>query len=73
MPATKEDLIEILNKNFPNSEIEIKALTNDNDHWEVCLKFSDFAGKSRIDQHRMVSNALTHLNIHALSIKTSTT
>ena len=70
MPVKREILQETLEKAFPRAEISLKSLTGDDDHWEASIKSSDFAGKTRINQHRMVTDAVNHLNIHALSIKT---
>lgn len=71
MPVKREILQQTLEKAFPSAEISLKSLTGDDDHWEANIKSADFAGKTRINQHRMVTDAVNHLNIHALSIKTS--
>jgi stress-induced morphogen len=70
MPITHENLVAIIKQNFPDAEINARDLAGDNDHWQVEIKSSAFAGKSRIEQHRMVQNAVANENIHALSIKT---
>jgi stress-induced morphogen len=70
MPVKREILQETLEKAFPNSDIELKSLTGDDDHWQATIKSAAFLGKTKINQHRMVTDALNHLNIHALSIKT---
>lgn len=71
MPVDKNTLINTLQTAFPDSEINVKALTGDDDHWEVAIKDKMFSGKTLISQHRLVQDALKHLNIHAVSIKTS--
>lgn len=71
MPVKREILQQILEKSFPGAHITINALTGDDDHWEVIVKSGLFNDKSRIEQHRMVTNTVKDLNIHALSIKTS--
>ena len=71
MPVKREILQETLEKAFPDAEVLLKSLTGDDDHWEASIKSQAFEGKTRINQHRMVTDALNHLNIHALSIKTS--
>lgn len=70
MPVKREILQTTLEKAFPNAEISLKSLTGDDDHWEASIKSQAFVGKTRINQHRMVTDAVNHLNIHALSIKT---
>ncbi len=71
MPVSKDILLSTLQASFPQAEIAVKSLTGDDDHWEVTVKNRDFEGKNRIIQHRLVQDALKHLNIHAVSIKTS--
>jgi stress-induced morphogen len=70
MPVKREVLQSVLESRFPEAEIKINALTGDDDHWEVIVKSNLFSGKSRIEQHRLVGDAVKELNIHALSIKT---
>ena len=71
MPITHENLVAVIKQNFPDAEVTARDLAGDQDHWEVAIKCQSFAGKSRIEQHRMVQNAVANENIHALSIKTS--
>ncbi len=58
----------------PESDILIHDLTGTSDHWEVCVKSSQFTGLSRIEQHQHVMKAfspeLKTGEVHALSIKT---
>lgn len=70
MPITKEELESTLKVTFPNAEIKAVDTAGDNDHWSVEIKDSAFAGKSRIEQHRMVQAAVASKNIHAMQIKT---
>jgi stress-induced morphogen len=71
MPISKEDLESTIKNAFPNAEVTLQDLTGDNDHWSVSVKDESFKGLSRIEQHRRVTNAVAHKNIHALQIKTS--
>ena len=72
MAASQERIINALRQAFESSDIECEPLVNDDEHWKVSIKSSQFAGKSLIQQHRMVQRALGHLDIHALSIQTQT-
>ena len=72
MPVNEEKLENTLTESFPDSEIILKDLVGDEDHWEVKIKSSKFEGLNRLEQHRLVQDAVKHLNIHALSIKTGT-
>lgn len=71
MPISKQELETTLQAAFPYAEIISQDLTGDNDHWSVTVKDASFKGISRIEQHRRVTNAVAHKNIHALQIKTS--
>ncbi|OJW50602.1 MAG: BolA family transcriptional regulator [Alphaproteobacteria bacterium 41-28] len=58
---------------FPDALIELKDLAGDNDHFEATITTKAFRGKSRVQQHQMVYEALQgHMGtrLHALSLKT---
>jgi stress-induced morphogen len=58
---------------FPGAEIELTDLTGTEDHFQAVVVAAQFAGKSRIDQHKMVYAALGELMdgaIHALALTT---
>ncbi|MFV3408689.1 BolA/IbaG family iron-sulfur metabolism protein [Bdellovibrio bacteriovorus] len=71
---TAEQMKERLEKNYPNSTIEVFDLTGTQDHWEVFVESTVFAGMSRIQQHQNVMACfgpeLKTGEVHALSIKT---
>ena len=70
------DLKEIENyikEALPNASIEIQDLAGDGNHYSATETCSDFAGKSKIEQHKMVYNSLKGKmgnELHALAIKT---
>ena len=72
MPIAQTDLESLLQDHFPNATIEIKDLAGDNDHYAATIISDVFVGKSRIEQHKMVQEAVKDRDIHALSIKTKT-
>ena len=58
---------------LPGAHVEIEDMTGTRDHYEATVIAPQFAGKSRIDQHRMVYAALGELMgdaIHALKLST---
>ncbi|HAN31100.1 MAG TPA: BolA family transcriptional regulator [Myxococcales bacterium] len=62
-----------LNQAFPDSQIDIRDTTGGGDHFAVEIESSAFEGKSRIEQHRMVYDALGERvghEIHALALRT---
>lgn len=70
MPITQDELDTVLKEKFPQAEITCRDLTGDQNHWEVYISAPDFKGVSRIQQHKMVQQAVIDYDIHALSIKT---
>ncbi|MFT5703238.1 MAG: stress-induced morphogen [Rickettsiales bacterium] len=74
MPISQNDLNSLITKSFPNAKIEIVDLVGDDNHYSVKIIDQSFAGKSRIEQHKMVNNALKgYLGdiLHAMQLKTS--
>ncbi len=74
MPIAKTDLEKLLRKDFPDAKIEIIALVDDNDHYSVTIIDKIFAGKSRVEQHKLVNKALDNYlgsKLHAMQLKTS--
>jgi stress-induced morphogen len=58
---------------FPGARIDVTDLTGTKDHFQAVVVASQFGGKSRIDQHKMVYAALGELMdsaIHALALTT---
>jgi stress-induced morphogen len=58
---------------FPGAQVEVNDLTGGEDHLEAVVVAAQFAGKSRIDQHKMVYAALGDWMagpIHALALTT---
>ena len=69
-----EEVEEILTKNLPGANIQVEDMTGTNDHFQVVVRWEGFQGKSLMDQHRVVHQALASAlddgRIHALKIKT---
>ena len=58
---------------MPDASIEIQDLAGDNNHYSAIITSSQFKGKSKIEQHKMVYNSLKGKmgnELHALAIKT---
>ena len=76
MPIAKENLFTLLKQSFPNADITIDSLVDDNDHYSITIIDSSFLNQSKIMQHKMVNKALESVlktNIlHAVQIKTIT-
>jgi stress-induced morphogen len=58
---------------LPDAKVEVSDLTGTQDHFQATVVTPAFAGKSRIEQHKMVYAALGELMtgpIHALALTT---
>lgn len=74
MPTSEEIKLRI-EAAIPGAEAAVEDLTGGGDHFRATVQSDAFAGKSRIDQHRMVYDVFgpeVGGPIHALSIKTQT-
>ena len=70
---TAEDLKQRIEAAIPGSAAEVVDLTGGGDHFRATVTSQAFAGKSRIDQHRLVYDVFGDEvggPIHALSITT---
>jgi stress-induced morphogen len=73
MPLDAKTINEKITAAIPDAQIELVDLAGDNDHWQVTVKSSAFAGLSKLQQHKMVYGAFgEHMGttLHALSVKT---
>lgn len=71
----KEDIVSKIVAAIPDAEVDLKDLTGTADHWEATIVSASFDGKSLIERHRMVFDALADEMkgpIHALTLKTFT-
>jgi|TARA_B100000902_G_scaffold314132_1_gene304788 stress-induced morphogen len=58
---------------IPDAIVDIQDLAGDGNHYSAVVTSSQFSGKSKIDQHKMVYNSLKGRmgnELHALAIKT---
>lgn len=59
---------------FPDATINLVDLAGDNDHFQVTVVSEAFRGKSRVQQHKMVFDALQGNmggKLHALAVRTA--
>lgn len=74
MPMAASEIENLIVAKFPDAVIKLTDLAGDNDHWEAHVVTSAFAGKSRVQQHQMVYEALGGRmggELHALKLTTS--
>ena len=63
----------LIKEALPDAIIEIQDLAGDNNHNSATITSSEFSGKNKIEQHKMVYNSLKGKmgnELHALAIKT---
>jgi stress-induced morphogen len=65
----------LIKAKFPDATIQIQDLAGDGDHYAARVESSAFKGKSRVQQHQMVYDALGGRMggvLHALALTTAT-
>ncbi|BAQ17153.1 BolA/IbaG family iron-sulfur metabolism protein [Methyloceanibacter caenitepidi] len=74
MAMAATDIERLILERFPDAKIEIKDLAGDGDHYAASIVSEEFRGKSRVQQHQMVYEALKGNMggvLHALALTTS--
>ena len=74
MPMSAEQIESAIIEALPGAEVEMQDLAGDNDHWAARVTAPQFAGKNRVQQHRMVYDALGGRMggvLHALQLTTA--
>jgi stress-induced morphogen len=72
MPAA--EIAALIKAALPDAEVTIDDLAGDGDHYSARIVSAAFAGKSRVQQHKMVYEALGGRmggELHALQLVTS--
>lgn len=75
MPMAANEIENLIKDALPDAEIRIDDLRGDGDHYLAHVVSSAFAGKSRVQQHQMVYDALQGRmggELHALALQTAT-
>jgi stress-induced morphogen len=73
---TTDEVKQKIEEGIPGAKAEVRDLTGTSDHFAAVVVASAFAGKSMIEQHRMVYRALGDAMkgpIHALQLETRAT
>ncbi len=73
MPMPGPDIEAAIIAALPGAVVEMTDLAGDNDHWAAKVTAPQFAGKSRVQQHKMVYAALGGRmggELHALQVTT---
>jgi len=73
MTMNLKEIEALIKESLPDATVEIQDLAGDGNHYSATVISSQFVGKTKIDQHKMVYNSLKGKmgnELHALAIKT---
>ena len=73
MAMNLSEIENLIKEAMPDAIVEIQDLAGDGNHYSATVSSSQFIGKSKIEQHKMVYNSLKGKmgnELHALAIKT---
>ena len=73
MPMQASEIEEMIKAALPGAEVEMRDLAGDNDHWAAKVTAPQFAGLTRVKQHKLVYEALDGKMggvLHALQLTT---
>ncbi len=74
MSMKPDDIERLIKQAIPDADITISDLRGDGDHYAAHVTSASFAGRSRIEQHKMVYQALQGKmggELHALALQTA--
>ncbi|GGD18300.1 BolA/IbaG family iron-sulfur metabolism protein [Aureimonas glaciei] len=74
MAMNAHDIEKMIKDGIPDAEVTIRDLAGDGDHYAAEVVAESFRGKSRVQQHQMVYQALQGNMggvLHALALQTS--
>lgn len=70
---TTDQIEKLIQAGLPDAQVEVRDPMNDNTHFEAIVLSASFAGKTKVQQHKMVYAALGDSfdgPLHALALKT---
>jgi stress-induced morphogen len=74
MAMDANEIARLIREGIPDAQVTIRDLAGDGDHYAAEVVAESFRGKSRVQQHQMVYNALKGNMggaLHALALQTS--
>jgi stress-induced morphogen len=73
MAMNAGEIEELIKRGIPDAAVTIRDLAGDGDHYAATVIAESFRGKSRVQQHQMVYDALKAQmggQLHALALQT---
>jgi stress-induced morphogen len=74
MAMAVAEIEKLIREGLPDAQVSIEDLAGDGDHYAATVVSEAFRGKTRVQQHQMVYDALKGQMggaLHALALKTS--
>ena len=74
MAMAANDIERLIKAGIPDAQVTIRDLAGDGDHYAATVISAAFKGKSRVQQHQLVYQALKEEmggTLHALALQTS--
>ena len=74
MSMDLKEIENLIKEALPDAQVEIQDLAGDGNHYSATVISSEFSGKTKIQQHKMVYNSLIGNignELDALAIKTN--
>jgi stress-induced morphogen len=74
MPMNPGEIEDMIKQAIPGAKVTIRDLAGDGDHYAAEVVAEAFRGKNRVQQHKMVYDALQGKvggELHALALQTS--
>ncbi|QIB35507.1 BolA family protein [Ancylobacter pratisalsi] len=73
MAMEASEIVALIKAGLPDSEVTMRDLAGDGNHWHATVVSESFRGKSRVQQHQMVYAAIGEPMggvLHALALQT---
>ena len=73
MAMDLKEIEKYIKEALPDAQIKIQDLAGDGNHYSATVSSTEFVGKTKIEQHKMVYSSLKGRmgnELHALAIKT---
>jgi stress-induced morphogen len=74
MPMSAKEIESLIREKLPDAQVTIQDLAGDGDHYAAQVVSEAFRGKTRVQQHQLVYDALRGNMggaLHALALQTS--
>jgi stress-induced morphogen len=74
MPMDPSEIERLIKEALPDAQVALEDLVGDGDHWSATVVSEAFQGKTRVQQHQLIYQALQGKmggELHALALQTS--